>query len=473
MKYKSIHFVGIKGVGMAPLAIIAKEAGIIVTGSDTGDEFITDKPLSDAGIIPFVGFSEEHIISQDLVITTGAHGGYDNVENTTAKAKGIPIITQGEAVGLFMSGEPFERNLLGVSVAGSHGKTTTTAMIATALSVIHMDPSYVIGTSDITPLGKPGHYGQGELFIAEADEYATEPKHNKTAKFLWQHPKIAIFTNIELDHPDIYPDIESVRKVFLQFANQLPSDGLLIACGDSPDVQEVLADYEGKVITYGLNESNMYTVKNSKVIPEGTSFSVFTQDEIVGEFTVGVAGEHNALNAVATLLVLKEVGLSLSQIQEGLIAFKGTKRRMEYVGTFLNGGVLYDDYAHHPTEIKKSLEAIRAKFPTKKVICIFQPHTYSRTKTLFTEFASSFSDVDTVILMEIYPSAREDPDPTISSEMVVEEIKKTGHIDALLLPKTSDVLQYLNQQLLDEETVVITMGAGDVYKLAHQLVIRH
>jgi UDP-N-acetylmuramate--alanine ligase len=264
MQIKRIHFVGIKGVGMTPLALIAKEAGMSVTGSDTADEFITDPILRDAGIYPLVGFDASHIETPDVVITTGAHGGYDNIEVQTAKSRGIPVLTQGQAVGEFMRGEIFGKSYTGVSVAGSHGKTTTTAMIATILQHAGKDPSYVIGTSDIFPLGKPGHFGLGEYFIAEADEYATEPTHDKTAKFLWQHPLLTVFTNIELDHPDIYPTIESVRSVFLQFAKQLPEDGTLIACGDSEEVETLLKEYTGNVLTYGLSEKNTYTVKKYK-----------------------------------------------------------------------------------------------------------------------------------------------------------------------------------------------------------------
>src|SRR5476651_368276 len=188
MKKKSIHFVGIKGVGMTPLALVAKEAGFVVSGSDVGEEFITDEILRESEIIPLIGFSSEHIASPDLVITTGAHGGYDNVEVQTAKEKPIPVITAGEAVGQFMAGEVLGRTFKGISVAGTHGKTTTTAMIATIMKETGFDPSFIIGTGNVGSLGTPGHFGKGKYFVAEADEYATEPKYNKTAKFLWQHP---------------------------------------------------------------------------------------------------------------------------------------------------------------------------------------------------------------------------------------------------------------------------------------------
>jgi UDP-N-acetylmuramate--alanine ligase len=470
MQIKRIHFVGIKGVGMTPLALIAKEAGMSVTGSDTADEFITDPILRDAGIYPLVGFDASHIETPDVVITTGAHGGYDNIEVQTAKSRGIPVLTQGQAVGEFMRGEIFGKSYTGVSVAGSHGKTTTTAMIATILQHAGKDPSYVIGTSDIFPLGKPGHFGLGEYFIAEADEYATEPTHDKTAKFLWQHPLLTVFTNIELDHPDIYPTIESVRSVFLQFAKQLPEDGTLIACGDSEEVETLLKEYTGNVLTYGLSEKNTYTVKNIKINYLGTLFDLYEKGVLIGRFQVGVPGEHNALNATAAFLVAKRLGLSIKEIQEGLERFKGTKRRLEYIGQLPTGAFLYDDYAHHPTEIQKTLQALRSMFPDKKIVCFFQPHTYSRTKKLFEQFVNSFESVDTVGIISIYPSAREEIDLSVSSELLVEATKK-HHQDVHFFKDATDVVQYLTSQQCKDDTIVITMGAGDLYQIKEKLIV--
>src|SRR3989344_1470900 len=202
--YNHIHFVGIKGVGMTALAIIAKEAGVYVSGSDVGEQFITDITLEQAGIRPIVGFNEINVNEADLVVTTGAHGGYDNPEVRSAKEKGIRVVSMAEAVGMVMDGRLFEKKFKGISVAGTHGKTTTSAIIATILKKSDLDPAYFIGTSFIPSLGSSGHLGKGEYFVVEADEYATEPVHDRRPKFFWQKPFIAVFTNIELDHPDIY-----------------------------------------------------------------------------------------------------------------------------------------------------------------------------------------------------------------------------------------------------------------------------
>lgn len=463
-----IHFVGIKGVGIAPLAIIAKQAGFVVTGSDIEDIFITDIALTKSGITPSVGFSSEHVGDASLVITTGAHEGFDNPEVQYAKVKGIQVMTQGEAVGVFMKGQIFGRSLQGISVAGSHGKTTTTAMLATILTAAKLDPSYVVGTGGIVPVGLPGHYGKGSYFIAEADEYATEPKNDKTPKFLWQHPKIAVFTNIELDHPDLYTSVDDVRQAFLKFANQLGDDGLVVSCGDDFQVRELIKQFKGKVITYGFSPRNDYRI--TRVSPSGTSnfFWVETSDISLGEFRISVPGEHNVLNALSALIVASELGLPLESIRRVLPIFLGSKRRLEQVGTLLSGALLYDDYAHHPTEIQKSLSALKKSFPRHKIISIFQPHTFSRTKKLFTEFGRAFTDADIVAISDIYSSLREPFDETISSKDLVEEIEKTGK-KTVYLPKLQDVVEYIIQQNFGEDAVVVTMGAGDIYKVSLNL----
>ncbi|MBI2430682.1 MAG: UDP-N-acetylmuramate--L-alanine ligase [Candidatus Levybacteria bacterium] len=470
-KIKSIHFVGIKGVGMAPLAIIAKEAGFRVSGCDIKEEFITDEPLQKAGIIPIVGFSKNHIRSCDLIITTGAHGGFDNLEVVSAREQGIPIWTQGEAVGKFMEGEIFNRKQFGISITGSHGKTTTTAMLATVLKQAGMDPSYIVGTGIVPSLGSNGHYGRGKYFVAEADEYATEPSYDKTVKFLWQRPEIAIFTNIELDHTDLYPSVDVIREAFLQFANQLPLKGVLIAYGSDPQVHKLLREFRGHSITYGFTQDNDFAITRVSNSDAQTFFWLSNKGNSLGEFTLSIPGEHNTLNATAAIIASLECGISIDLIKRGLIKFVGSKRRFEYVGTLPSGALLYDDYAHHPTEIKKTLSAFRKRFPKYKLVCFFQPHTYSRTKSLFDQFVSSFNAADTVIISNIYSSLRERPDPTISSKLLVDGIRKF-HKEALFLPELYDVVEYIKRQQYGKDTVVITMGAGDIYKIGQKLKVK-
>ncbi len=462
-KVKKIHFVGVKGVGMAPLAVIAKQAGCDVSGCDIQEEFITDSFLKKSGISPLVGFSEEHIKDANLVITTSAHGGFDNREVRAAKISHIPILTQGEAVGSFMKGSIIGREFEGISVAGSHGKTTTTALIATIFKNNGYDPSYIIGTGSIESLEGAGHLGGGKYFVAEADEYATEPNYNKTSKLLWQFPKIAVFTNIELDHPDLFSSVDEVREVFLQFTKNIDPSGLLIACGDDPQIKILLSQISMPVITYGFSENNNFSLKEVHIFNGKTNFSVESGNATLGTFSIHIMGQHNALNALAALIVSLEVGVSVENVKKGLLAFKGSQRRLEFKGVSSSGATFFDDYAHHPTEIKATLASLHQGYPAHKIVCIFQPHTYSRTKKLFDQFSDSFYDANTVILTDIYPSLREEKDPTISSELLVEKMSKF-HANVFYIPK-NDIVEYVNQKNFGKDTIVVTMGAGDIYKI--------
>lgn len=468
-KLKKIHFVGIKGVGMTPLAIIAKEAKVTVTGSDVAEEFITDESLKKAGITPLVGFSEAHITKDiDLVITTGAHGGYDNVEVKKAKELQIPVMSKGEAVGAYVDGSILGKEFKGIAVAGSHGKTTTSGMLVSLFQKAGNDPSYVVGTSKIGELLLPGHFGKGEYFIAESDEYATEPQYDHTAQFLWQHPQIALFTNIELDHPDIYPNVEAVAKVFEKFASQVKEDGVIIGCGDDQRVLQILKNTPRKAISYGFSPANDYVLKRVHISGSQTFFRVESKGIDLGEFRLQVSGEHYALNAVGAMLVAMECGLPLEKIKEALFSFTGTKRRLEYKGQLVSGAHIFDDYGHHPTEIQKTLHALRLRYPQEKIICIFQPHTYSRTKALFQEFARSFDDADEVMLVEIFPSAREEKDPTVSSQLLSLEVaKRKPHV--LYLKNLDEVRQEVVGKPYKDNTVLVFMGAGDIYQVIESL----
>jgi len=467
-KIKSIHLVGVKGVGMTPLAIIAKEAGISVTGSDIEEEFITDEPLIKAGIRPMVGFAPDDIGSPDLVIVTGAHGGFDNPQVKKAVAENIPVWTQGQAVGEFMNGKIFEKKISGISVSGTHGKTTTTAIIATILSQSNLDPSYVIGTSQIPSLGLPGHLGKGKYFIAEADEYATEPEYDKTPKFMWQNPEIIVITNIELDHLDLYGNVGQLRKDFLKFAKKVESKGRLIICGDDGENRKLIKDYKGEVTTYGFSPSNDIVIEKISQIASGTFFFVGSKGTSLGEFYLNLPGQFNALNALAGISAGIEIGLPIDKIKNSLSKYKGAKRRFEYIGKLSSGALLFDDYAHHPTEIKKTLKAFHDSFNNKKIVCIFQPHTFSRTKTLFEDFVNSFSNADTVLIADIYPSLREKIDDSVSSEFLVRKMS-TLHNSVMYLSDIPSVVKYISEKNFGQDYIIVSMGAGDIYKIQENL----
>ncbi|MCL4354464.1 UDP-N-acetylmuramate--L-alanine ligase [Patescibacteria group bacterium] len=469
MKKLKIHFVGIKGVGMAPLAIICKQAGHIVTGSDVPDVFITDKPLLEEKIVPFESFARENVENADLVITTGAHGGFENIEVKAAKELGIKVWTHGQAVGEFMSGEILGRDFSGISIAGTHGKTTTTGIVATILKQAGLDPTYIIGTSDLASLGNSGHYGAGKYFVAEADEYATEPKHDKTPRFMWQKPKYAIFTNIEFDHPDLYNNVDEVRSAFLKFSENIKNDGVLVCNADDSEIAKIIKEYKGRVVTFGMSPNADFMISNISVTDSQTFFWVKSKGMDLGQFSVGLIGEHNAMNALAALALSFELGLSINDIKTGLSKFKGSKRRFEYVGQLKEGALLFDDYAHHPTEIRKTLEAFRQAYKKHKIVCVFQPHTYSRTKKLFDEFSKSFGYADEVIITDIYPSMREEPDSSVSSKLLATEIRRYKK-EVNYLQNLKNVIEYIDQKPYDKNTVIISMGAGDIYKIKEGLM---
>jgi len=468
-KINKIHFTGIKGVGMTPLAIIAKEAGMLVTGSDVSEKFITDIELEESGIKVFDGFDKTHILNQDLVIATGAHGGSENEEVIAAKNKKINVLNQGRALAEFQKGDILGKNNFGISVAGSHGKTTTTAILATILKVNNLDPSYVIGTGKIPSLGSSGHLGKGEYFVTEADEYFADVVSDRYPKFMFQEPKIIIITNIDYDHPDVFSTFTDLKKSYMDFIEKLPLNGKLIICGDGAKNREFINNIKIPRLTYGFSPENNFIIEKISFNSEKMFFWVKSNDTILGQFSVQVFGEHNAKNCLAAIVASLEIGLSVEQIKRGLSGFKGTKRRAEYKGKTSEGIILYDDYAHHPEEIKETLSAFRKAYEKHNIIVIFQPHMYSRTKEFFNDFVESFDKCDEVLITEIFPSFREPIDKNFSSALIVNELKKRGK-KALYFEDMKDVIKYLSSQNYSEKTIIITMGAGNIYKIGEKIL---
>lgn len=478
---KKIYFMGIKGVGMASLAIIAKEAGFIIAGSDVDEEFITDQILSNAKIEVRVGFKSVNVeeffgtspIEESLFIATGAHEGFDNVECEFARSKNIKTMSHGEAVGLFMSGELFERSdIEGISVAGSHGKTTIAAMIATLLERLTLDPSYTVGTSEINPIGAAGHYGKGKYFIAEADEYLAEGKYARTPKFLYQHPKYLIINNIDFDHPDFYSDINKIRDAFGSFiANLGPSDTLIVN-GDDENIKKLIAEnLKLRTITYGTRETNEFVIKNYKQEGMLGRFEVFRGSTPLGKFELSIPGYHNAKNSLAAISLLIELGISVRDIQGVLPQFLGSKRRLERIGETENGALLYDDYAHHPEEIRKTLEALKNAYPAKKITLVFQAHTFARTRALSSEFASSFAGARELIILPTFASARDSIQKNIEEDRDFVEKIRTIQPNVKLIESVPDVVEYINKNITSG-SILLTMGAGDVYKITQHLKLK-
>lgn len=457
-----VHFVGIKGVAMCALAVVAREKGLAVSGSDVAEVFPTDAILASIGIQVTTGFSADHIsqvLSPDLVIYTGAHGGRNNEEVIAARAAGIPVLAQGVALGKAMEGKRQ------ISVAGSHGKTTTSAMIAAVFLAAGRDPSYAIGCGEIVGVGNPGHNGSGDVFIAEADEYSTEPGVDTTPRFLWQHPEVFVVTNIDFDHPDAYTSLDEVKKAFVALSGQMQGKKVLVVNADDPH-SDIFSSFAGELVTYGKGANATLTIKTIES-HAGTTQVTFIENGAEHIVTLKVPGAHNAYNAAAAALAARAMDISWDHITHGLALFGGSKRRFEYKGEY-KGARVYDDYAHHPKELAATIEAVRSWFPVNRIIVIFQPHTYSRTKSLLPAFASSFGHADTVILTDIYASARESDTLGITGRTLADETAKK-HTHVIFAPRYDDVCKELSGYV-DTGDIVLFMGAGDIYGWSSALV---
>lgn len=465
--FHHIHFTGIKGVGLTALALCAQDLGMSISGSDTADEFVTDPILKKRGIRWEVGFDPRRIFALSLkhsalslVIYTAAHKGPNNPEVTAAQAAGIPCVSYAEALGVFMQGKT------GISICGVGGKSTTSAMVATILEYARLKPSYAIGVGNIPCLGTPGKYDKkGKHFVAEADEYFAAPGFDDTPKFLYQNPQIIGVTNIRYDHPDVYPNFESTCSAYQTFFNKLPQDGLLVAGTDSLETLKVVKTIHRSLITYGSHPKADLKLKSYHAV-EGKALFTASFHGIDHEFVLHVPGKFNAINALCAFAIATELGIDPRTSVEALKTFTGTMRRFEIIGKTKSGATIVDDYAHHPSEIQATLKAAKEWLPGKKIIAIFQPHTFSRTKALFADFANSFTDANEAIILPIYASAREAFDPEVSSQQLVEAMQKR-HPKAIYLETEASLIKYLGQ--INENDVILTLGAGDIFLLGKKL----
>jgi UDP-N-acetylmuramate--alanine ligase len=470
MNPKHVFFVGIKGVAMTALALWYRDCKVKVSGCDTEELFPTDEGLKTAGIkvwetADFSSLSDK-IAKADLVVYTGAHGGGFNPLVRYAKSLGIACLPHGEALGKVMAG------YRQISVAGCHGKTTVSAMISVILSEnSRFKPSYAVGCGRICPLGAPGRAGNSGWFIAEADEYATDPESDLTPRFLWHQPEIGVVTNIEFDHPDIYGSLQDVIRQYRNFVNRIGGRGSLVVNGD--DIQAKSLPYGGRRIPVGYSTGNTFQIGRYQIVRGKTIFSIISTEDRHPhryEITLNVPGEHNVRNAALAAAAARQSGADWNQIIKGLEAFCGVRRRLELVKS-TSDVIYYDDYAHHPSEISKSLEALRLWNPGRRVICVFQPHTYSRTAALLGDFAASFAGADLVLLTDIYASAREKNClPTVSLDKLFQKTQKTH--PSVHLARTPASVEALLENILTKGDLVVFMGAGDIYFWQQEMIAR-
>ncbi|MGI6278697.1 MAG: UDP-N-acetylmuramate--L-alanine ligase [Patescibacteria group bacterium] len=460
-KISLVHMIGIKGVGMTALAACLKDLGIKITGSDIAQEFITDQTLKKMGFSWWENFSAQHIKNQELIIATGSgHQGPNNPEAQAGLKKGIPYLTHGQALGELM------RKKIGISVCGVGGKTTTSAIVATLMKEANLKPSFAIGAAEIFPLGLPGHFEkEGQFFIAEADEYVTAKNFNHQPRFDWQNPKIVVCTNIEHDHPDVYPDLASTKKAFKNFFEKIPNDGVLIINGDNQNNQKVIKNLDKKILTYGENDNSNYQIKEVSLSQGKTSFSLQYNKQKLGPFTLRVPGRHNVFNAAAAIIVLRNLGVDLKKIKKALPNFTGTKRRFEFLGK-IDKKEIWDDYAHHPKQIKATLSAAKKWFGKKPITVLFQSHTFTRTQQLIDGFAKSFDLADQVLVLPIYDAGRESGDAKKIAQKLTKKIKERQK-RVFFVPNEKTAIKKIKKI---DQGIILTMGAGDVWKIGRSLL---
>ena len=446
-----IHFIGIGGISMSGLAAVLLKRGFPVSGSDSKESPLTDWLTGMGATIHYPQSAANITPDIDVVVYTAAIHP-DNPEFAAAKAANIPMLTRAELLGELM-----QNYKMPIAVSGTHGKTTTTSMLSHILMGADMDPTISVG-GILPSIGGNVRIGHSDNFITEACEY--------TNSFLSLYPKQAIILNIDADHLDFFKDINDIRHSFHLFAKNTISDGAIIMNGQIERPEEITEGLSQEVITYGLDPSFTYYAKDITYNEKACGrFSVYKNGERLGEVALSVPGEHNVYNSLAAIAVTEKMGISLEDIIHGLSIFGGAKRRFELKGK-VNGITVIDDYAHHPTEIEATLHAAK-NYPHGRLICVFQPHTYSRTKAFLKDFAKALSLADIVVLADIY-AAREKNTIGISSTAILDELKAIG-TESYYFPSFCEIEDFLLENCVNND-LLITMGAGDIYTVGEHLL---
>jgi UDP-N-acetylmuramate--alanine ligase len=448
-KIKHIHFVGIGGIGMSGIAEVLLNLGYRVSGSDIRATDTTQRLSALGGEIQ-IGHRAENIASPHVVVISSAVKS-DNVEVVAARSKQIPVIPRAEMLAELM------RLKYAVAIAGAHGKTTTTSMVATVLAAGGVDPTVVIG-GKLNSLGSNAKLGQGEFLVAEADE--------SDGSFLKLTPTIAVVTNIDEEHLDFYKDINEIKKAFLAYVNKVPFYGVSILCLDEKHIQSLIPALEKRYVTYGMTTQADYRAGEIALLPLGSRFRVADHTGDLGWFELSVPGLHNVSNSLAAIAVARELDIDLEVIRKALKDFSGVQRRFQIKGE-AKGVLVVDDYGHHPTEVRATLAAAKAS-GDRRVVCLFQPHRFTRTKHLLEEFFTAFNQADKVIIMDIY-AAGEQPIAGVSGQAVCEGIKEHGHKDVIHIAEREKVVEHLFETLRPGD-MLLTLGAGDVWKLGEKVL---
>lgn len=444
---KRIHFVGIGGIGMSGIAEILLNQGFEISGSDLNKSQNTEH-LEKLGATIYQGHSTKNIENTELVVYSSAVNPMDNPETKAAIEKDIPIIRRAE-----MLAEVARLNYC-LAIAGTHGKTTTTSMLGLILIKAGIDPTVIVGGRLKDFGGTNARLGKGEWTVVEADEY--------DRSFLQLSPTVSVINNIELEHLDIYKDFEDLQNTFVEFANKIPFYGVVALCLDDPGVKSIIKEIKKQYITFGFSRICDIRGENISYKDNYSEFDVYEYGEKLGRVKLNIPGEHNIKNALAAIAAARKMKISFEDIVKGLDSFHGVFRRFDIKGE-KNGVLVIDDYAHHPTEVKATLEATR-KFNKKRVIAVFQPHTYTRTKALYKDFALSFDEADKIFVLDVYP-ARETPIPGVTGELVSKSLIEYGHRNVEYIADINEAQQVI-EDYLEEGDLLITLGAGNVCNIA-------
>ena len=440
-----IHFVGIGGIGMSGIAELLLNLGYEVSGSDTKASDITERLKGLGGAI-HTGHSAEHVSGADVVVVSSAIN-VENPEVNAAHQLAIPVIPRAEMLAELM------RLKYSVAVAGAHGKTSTTSIVAAVLGEGRLDPTVVIG-GKLKGIDSNAVLGMGDFIVAEADE--------SDGSFLKMSPTIAVVTNIDREHLDFYKDLEDIKNVFFDFIDRIPFYGLAVLCLDNEPIQDLIPKIKKRFTTYGMSAQADYQARNIRAQGLKTRFTLHHQGEDFGDITLNLPGIHNVYNAMASIAVGFELNIPFETIKSALETLEGVQRRMEVKGV-AQGITVVDDYGHHPTEIKTTLQAVKESWPDKRIILAFQPHRYTRTRALFDEFSRAFYQSDLMVVMPIY-SAGENPINGVDSSRLCEEIKAHGHKEVICMDGMESTLSYL-KDVLRSGDLLLTLGAGDVWKV--------
>jgi len=452
-KARHIHLVGIGGIGMSGIAELLLNLGYSVSGSDIRRTEVTDN-LSNLGGKIFLGHSPQNVEGADVVVFSSAVKG-DNPEIAEAGEKTIPVIPRAEMLAELM------RLKYGIAIAGAHGKTTTTNMIGSILTRGGLDPTVVIGGRLNIWGGSNARLGNGDFLVAEADE--------SDGSFLALSPSMAVVTNIDYEHIDFYHSMDNLRKTFVDFINRIPFYGRAIICVDDKEVQGLIPKLTKSYLTYGLNPQS--DIRASEICKEGltTSFVVTFKNRLVGKITICIPGDHNVLNALAAVGVGLELDLDFECIREGLKDLGGLKRRFE-IKDERDGILFLDDYGHHPTEILATLSAAKECWPDRRLVVVFQPHRYTRTRDLYDKFVMSFNQADLLIITTLY-GAGEEPIPGVDSRSLYQGIRDHGHRGVHFCPSKEDIISLLLNEMRPGD-LVLTLGAGDIHVVGTELLKR-